>query len=159
MAVILRDGATRWAMPRARWNSIRGPRWCSGGRSDRRWMSWRFSLTESTAFLAAWGPRFCSVFGGALPRPALRSGLLRTRTKKRVKCNFHAKCPFLLLFRLSSLLNLRGQENPRLWEFLPRSASLCWCKFHDVPWCVVIAGNSCQTLWKWCNCSAARRSG
>ena len=53
-------------------------------------------------------PIFARFLAGSLPRPALRSGLLRDPAKKRVKCDFHAKCTFPLLFRLSSLLNRRG---------------------------------------------------
>ena len=53
-------------------------------------------------------PIFARFLAGSLPRPALRSGLLRAPAKKRVKCDFHAKCTFPLLFRLSSLLNRRG---------------------------------------------------
>ncbi len=53
---------------------------------------------------------FARFLAGSLPRPALRSGLLRVPAKKRVKCDFHNKCTFPLLFRLSSLLNRRGQS-------------------------------------------------
>ena len=68
-------------------------------------------------------PIFARFLAGSLPRPALRSGLLRAPAKKRVKCDFHAKCTFPLLFRLSSLLNRRGQSGEVLrwrwdWEIL-----------------------------------------
>jgi len=53
-------------------------------------------------------PIFARFLAGSLPRPALRSGLLRAPAKKRVKCDFRARCTFPLLFRLSSLLNRRG---------------------------------------------------
>ena len=53
---------------------------------------------------------FARFLAGALPRPTLRSGLLRAPAKKRVECDFHAKCTFPLLFRLSSLLNRRRQN-------------------------------------------------
>jgi len=43
----------------------------------------------------------------ALPQPPLRSGLLRSHARLRVKCDFHAKCTFPLLNRLSSLFNRR----------------------------------------------------
>ena len=56
-------------------------------------------------------PIFARFLAGSLPRPALRSGLLRAPAKKRVKCDFHAKCTFPLLFRLSSLLNRRGHQH------------------------------------------------
>lgn len=59
-------------------------------------------------------PIFARFLAGSLPRPALRSGLLRAPAKKRVKCDFHAKCTFPLLFRFSSLLNRRGQFFPIL---------------------------------------------
>ena len=58
-------------------------------------------------------PIFARFLAGAFPRPALRSGLLRAPAKKRVKCDFHAKCTFPLLFRLSSLLNRRGHRRIR----------------------------------------------
>jgi hypothetical protein len=56
-------------------------------------------------------PIFARFLAGSLPRPALRSSLLRAPAKKQVKCDFHAKCTFPLLFRLSSLLNRRGHQN------------------------------------------------
>ena len=73
-------------------------------------MSWCFSFLESTGLDTLGGHRiFARVLAGSLPRPPLRSGLLRAPAKTRVNRYLKTDCNFPLLFRLSSLLNRRGQ--------------------------------------------------
>jgi hypothetical protein len=62
--------------------------------------------------LALGTPIFARFLAGALPRPPLRSGLLRAPAKKRVNGYFAPKSSFPLLNRLSSLLNRRQHPIP-----------------------------------------------
>jgi hypothetical protein len=62
--------------------------------------------------LALGTPIFARFLAGALPRPPLRSGLLRAPAKKRVNGYFAPKSSFPLLNRLSSLLNRRQHTIP-----------------------------------------------